>query len=77
MDNPEYAQTVAHATFAAMVAGGETQLGLSVKTGIPRTTLARRLSGSSPFTVAELAAIADVLGIPVASLVTPAQTAAA
>lgn len=77
MDINRYAKAVAHATYAAMVAGGETQLGLSEKTGIPRTTLARRLAGSSPFTVAELAAIADVLGIPVISLVTPVQTAVA
>jgi len=77
MDINRYAKAVAQATHAAMVTGGETQLGLSAKTGIPRTTLARRLAGSSPFTVAELAAIADVLGIPVVSLVTPLQPAAA
>ena len=77
MDINRYARAVAQATYAAMVAGGETQLGLSEKTGIPRTTLARRLAGSSPFTVAELAAIADVLDIPVVSLVAPIPTVAA
>lgn len=41
---------------------------LSDQTGIPRTTLDRRLSGKSPFTVAELDAIAAALRIPVESL---------
>lgn len=52
--------------------------GLSVKslsdsTLIPRTTLARRLAGSSPFTVHELELIAPLLGSTVVSLLTEAE----
>lgn len=53
---------VAAAVRQAIEDAGETQLGVAEKTGIPRTTLMRRLGGHSPFTVAELAAIADALG---------------
>jgi len=71
MDTKNYANAVAKAVSEAIKAGGKTQVGISEKTGIPRATLARRLSGLTPFTVAELAAIATVLEIPLTSLVTP------
>jgi len=38
-------------------------LDMSERTGIPRTTLGRRLKGTSSFTVFELASIADSLGV--------------
>lgn len=56
---------VAGRVLAAMEAQGATRLGISESTGIPRTTLLRRLSGASPFTIAELEAIAKCLGVPV------------
>ena len=77
MDTNQYVNAVAQTTFKAMRAAGETQLGLSKKTGIPRTTLARRFGGTSPFTVAELSAIATALGIPINALVIPKARRAA
>ncbi len=41
---------------------------------IPKSTLARRLNGTSPFTVTELAAIADRLRVPLAALLPAADT---
>lgn len=41
------------------------------KTGIPRSTLTRRLSGHSSFTLNELQRIADALRVPVAELLEP------
>lgn len=48
--------------------------GISVKSlatnaGMSRHTLGRRLDGTSPFKVDELAAIARVLGVPTATLI--------
>lgn len=62
-------QGTARAVTAAMEAAGASQLAMSEATGIPRTTLLRRLSGSSPFTIAELERIADHLQVPVESLI--------
>jgi hypothetical protein len=56
-------RAVAGAVAEAIAANGHTQLSVSEATGIPRTTLLRRLGGVTPFTVAELAAIADFLGM--------------
>lgn len=56
---------VADRVVAAMETKGATRLSMSEATGIPRTTLLRRLSGASSFTVAELDAIAKVLEVPV------------
>lgn len=54
---------------AALDFAGRTPLAVSEQTGIPRTTLLRRLTGTSPFTVGELALIATFLDIPVHSLI--------
>lgn len=54
---------------AQMAGAGLTQVALSSKTGIERSTLVRRLQGRSPFRVDELEAIAQVLECTVASLV--------
>lgn len=53
----------------ALDAAGRSTLALSEQTGIPRTTLLRRLTGTSPFTVDELALIASNLDIEVHSLI--------
>ena len=55
---------------------GETQLSVSESTGIPRTTLIRRLDGVNPFTVAELRSIATMLGVRVRDLIDVAEDAA-
>lgn len=60
---------VADRVVAAMETKGATRLGISEATGIPRTTLLRRLSGASSFTVAELDAIARALEVPVRDLI--------
>lgn len=60
--------SVAVAVTEAMRAAGQTQLALSDHTGIPRTTLIRRLNGHSAFTVDELWAIAGFLNVEPASL---------
>lgn len=54
---------------AALDAAGRTPLAVSEQTGIPRTTLLRRLTGTSPFTIAELDLISGNLGVPVHSLI--------
>ena len=59
---------------AALDVAGRTPLGVSEHTGIPRTTLLRRLTGTSPFTVAELEMIADFLGVPLLSLIPDTDT---
>lgn len=64
----------AAAVSAAIEAAGQTQLGVSEATGIPRATLIRRLRGLSPFTVAELEKIAEVLDTRVSILMGSAET---
>lgn len=46
----------------------------STKTGIPLTTLTRRLAGQNPFDVDELAAVALVLGTAVSDLAGEAES---
>lgn len=46
---------------SARKAAGQSILGLSNKTGIPRTTLTRKLEHPSTFTLAEVAALAAAL----------------
>lgn len=67
----------ASVVLAAIEAAGMTQLGVSDATGIPRATLIRRLKGQSAFTIAELEAIAEVLGIAVSQLLVSAESAEA
>lgn len=52
---------IATAVTEAMQSKGKSTKALAEETSIPRVTLTRRLRGVSPFTVAELAAIAEVL----------------
>lgn len=63
-----YAATVAAAVREAIENSGVTVVWLCETTGIPRTTLTRRLAGHASFTVAELDAIASALRIPVVDL---------
>lgn len=50
---------------------------LAVDTGIPRTTLQRRLAGAAPFTVDELAAVADRFHVELVDLVSSGRSMAA
>jgi len=54
---------------AGIEAAGLTPLAVSEQTGIPRTTLLRRLTGTSPFTVAELGLISAEIGVTPESLI--------
>lgn len=66
MDN--LTESVAKNVTAAIDSAGQTQVSISEATGIPRTTLIRRLAGHSPFTIAELGRIAEVLDVEVDDL---------
>ncbi|MGV3564209.1 MAG: helix-turn-helix domain-containing protein [Nocardioides sp.] len=49
------------------------QRSIAEETGIPIATLSRRLTGHSPFTIPEVAAIADAIGVSVIELVLRAE----
>lgn len=69
---------VADAVNAAMDARGVTRLELSDATGIPRSTLIRRLNGLLPsFTIDELDRIAQHLEVDVVTLVAPVDAVSA
>lgn len=61
MDTLAIRSGVASAVSKAIKDAGETPFSVAAATGIPRTTLNRRLTGQSPFNVAELDAIAGYL----------------
>lgn len=70
------------ARLAALVSDDLAGQGLSYRdvqdrTGIPTTTLHRRLHGHAPFTFNELDAIAGLLGTTVTAMVARAETSAA
>lgn len=68
MVTPPSNHTVAQRVRDAMEEQGQTEKGLAEATGIPRTTLQRRLTGNSDFTVTELDALARHLGIALVDL---------
>ena len=72
MDSTEYAAAVAANVKAAIDQANRSVLSVSRQAGIPQTTLDHRLksNGFSPFSVAELKAIADVLGRSASDLTT-------
>jgi lambda repressor-like predicted transcriptional regulator len=57
---------------AALSTAGIPQRDAASRTGLPMSTLSRRLTGNSPFTVTELDLIAGLLGCTVSDLVTQA-----
>lgn len=59
MDTTTYIQEVAKSVRTHMECEGESILSLSKKTLIPYTTLQRRVSGDHPFTIRDLAVIAN------------------
>lgn len=60
-----------------IAASGLSRREIANETGIPLTTLTRRLMGTSPFLVTELAALASVLQTTVKNLVADAERDAA
>lgn len=75
MDRPtRLAEAAAINTATVVRDSGVKMTWLCEKTGIPRTTMARRLDGLAPFTVAELDAIAGALRVNPFDLLTPPTT---
>jgi predicted transcriptional regulator len=63
-----HTEAVTAAVKSAIEAGGTTANAVAKATGIPQATMSRRLTGS-PFSVNELGAIADHLGITLQQLI--------
>lgn len=70
VDIMKYSEIVARHVRDALDKAQKSVLTVSTETGIPRTTLMRRMRSpeTSPFTVTELSAIASVTGVPVTDL---------
>lgn len=73
--NTDTSRGVARNVSAALSAAGIAQRDAATQTGIPLTTLSRRLTGNSPFTVTELDLIAGILGVTVSDLIAPERAA--
>lgn len=74
MNTPEATSARLTAAVAdAVKASGLSQRTLAEKCGIPLVTLNRRLTGRNPFTVVEVAAIADALGTSLLDLAVRAE----
>lgn len=63
MDSNEITQRIAQRVGGAIEESGLPLLQIAEQAAIPRTTLKRRLSGSTPFPVDEIARLADVLNV--------------
>ena len=68
---------MSHVVREALRDAGISQRVASTETGIPLTTLVRRLSGRSPLLVTELAALASLAGVTVSELTARAEQVAA
>lgn len=76
METLTYSRRVADAIRARLRETGKTQLDIVAATGIPRTTLNRRMTGLSPFTTTELVLIAEFLDTSSSALMHAAESAA-
>lgn len=70
------ATSVASRVSAQIEAAGVTEVWLCDKTGVPRSTMRRRLAGHSAFNLNELDRIAAALRVPVSVFLTDADRAA-
>lgn len=78
MDTPDAtARGIARAVTDALQGAGISQRTASVETGIPLTTLTRRLTGKSPFLITELAALASLADTTVSALIAAGEKDAA
>lgn len=77
MDTASHWQHLARVVSEALREAGVSQREAATQTGIPITTLVRRLTGRSPLKHDELAALASLAGTTVTSLVTEAERTAA
>ena len=64
----QIAAAIADAVREVMKARGETQRSVAEGAGIPLTTLHRKISGQTAFTVVELAAVAEYLATSITDL---------
>lgn len=64
---------IAQHVTSLLTRGGISQREASRRTGIPLTTLSRRLAGHSPLQLDELAALADLLDLSLVDLVSGAD----
>lgn len=65
---------IALAVSEALTEAGISQRAAADQSGIPLTTLSRRLTGASPFLITELAVLAQILNTTVGALTTAAET---
>ncbi|MFF3065946.1 helix-turn-helix domain-containing protein [Oerskovia sp. NPDC057915] len=77
MDSNHYASAVAANIETARRQSGLTKLSLAASSGIPRTSLDRKLNGRGDFTVREITALATALGTTPHALVTTRDVSAA
>lgn len=68
------AREVAHVISRALADADISQRDAATRTGIPLTTLSRRLTGGSPFLSTELFRLAALLDVPLSTLVVTAET---
>ena len=74
MDTPaEFNRQLAGVVREAMKSAGISQRAMAERTSVPYTTLVRRLSGRSPFSVIELAAISQEMGTSIVDLMLRAE----
>lgn len=66
----EESRNIAASVSAALQDRRIAQRTVSAETGIPMTTFVRKITGKTPFDVAELAAIAGLLDVSIAALIT-------
>ena len=69
MDTNRVTADTATLVAAAIARSGLTSSAVATRAGIARTTLLRKIQGRSPFNVAEIAAIAEVVGCDWADLI--------
>lgn len=68
MDTDTHSKALAEVVKIALADAGVSRRDAAARTGIPLTTLSRRLTGNSPFLSTELAALASLAGTTVSAL---------
>lgn len=77
MANPnDTSHRIARAVSQAIQAADLSVNAVATRSGIPQSTLDRKLKGVGTLDVAELGLIADALGLTIAALISPAEDAA-
>lgn len=69
----DISRAMTRAVEQARQTAGKSQRALSGESGVPLVTLSRKLRGMGSFTVTELAAVAEALGVSFASLALAAE----